>query len=820
MFEVAQSKVSRFYSVSVVYFLQLLMSVDSAQGSEKTFDEGMLKQLGLDPKLSEFFSKAPRFTPGVKRVQVMVNGQPKGSVQAVFDQQGELYFTEEFVRMTGLSTPDKRFKLTSSLSQDKEIEYFQFIEAFPGSEINLFPEKEEVVLVVPSRAVRPPKKHSDNYVVGGSGAFINYDVLGVHNSFGSSKTQYYTLNTEFGVNVKDWIVRSRQMTTVYDGEGDFQSIYTYAQKSYMDHEVTLQLGQVDLSGSAFPSVGITGFQIVPDQALKNTTGARTIVEGVAYSPSRVEVRQSGILLYSTIVQAGPFVLDDIRPSGSIASLRVKVIEQDGREQEFEVEAASLVLANLNTSGYSFAAGKARTFGVDDSGMPTIASSTGAWRLGSESLGTGGVMLSSQRYQGLALGVEVPLADRTRIKASSVYSLAQDEGVQGVQAGIQVDSLLTPDINIGVLLQHQTDTYRSVLDSAGRDRLEAGAYVGQSQVSTSLGWAVPKWGSFKVGYSYSRLSTGRYAHHVNSGWSANFKGVIASLNVDRTISTTSDGMGRSPRGGLFATLSIPLGSGRSLRSYVNKIDQVTRVGSSYTDNSSDFATYRQTVERNLSSSSDSHSGSLNLNTRYAQANAGYSQNDRSNSFNGRLRGGAVMAHDAVLLSPNPLQETFAVATLEGVADVKLNTPSGPVWTNKNGKAVVARMNAYEDTKVEVATNTLPRYLDVKNGRQVIRPSRGAVPRYEFTTVSSRGILLEVVDGEQLALPKGALVLDAQGELVTTLVDQGLLFLYDGGSGKELYSESVSGRRCIIEFKIPNIDKEAYVDNAKAVCRFIG
>src|SRR5260363_177649 len=57
----------------------------------------------------------------------------------------------------------------------------------------------------------------------------------------------------------------------------------------------------------FPWNSDYGHAIVPEYALDaQNTGA--VVEGVASSPARVEVRQSGALIYSTLVPAGPFSL--------------------------------------------------------------------------------------------------------------------------------------------------------------------------------------------------------------------------------------------------------------------------------------------------------------------------------------------------------------------------------------------------------------------------------------------------------------------------------------------------------------------------------
>src|SRR5260364_253462 len=82
-------------------------------------------------------------------------------------------------------------------------------------------------------------------------------------------------------------------------------IYTAMRSARSPITRPLQVGQINTASSIFPGTAITGMQIVPEYALDaQNTGA--VVEGVASSPARVEVRQSGALIYSTLVPAGPF----------------------------------------------------------------------------------------------------------------------------------------------------------------------------------------------------------------------------------------------------------------------------------------------------------------------------------------------------------------------------------------------------------------------------------------------------------------------------------------------------------------------------------
>ncbi|MHC8400973.1 fimbria/pilus outer membrane usher protein [Pseudomonas sp. MDT1-17] len=84
------------------------------------------------------------------------------------------------------------------------------------------------------------------YESGGTGGLFNYEVLGQNNQFSSSDSRYYSTNTEVGFNAGDWIVRSRQSFSVQDNNRNFQSLYTYGQKTFVPLQSTLQAGQINI----------------------------------------------------------------------------------------------------------------------------------------------------------------------------------------------------------------------------------------------------------------------------------------------------------------------------------------------------------------------------------------------------------------------------------------------------------------------------------------------------------------------------------------------------------------------------------------------
>jgi outer membrane usher protein FimD/PapC len=177
------------------------------------------------------------------------------------------------------------------------------------------------------------------------------------------------------------------------------------------------------------------------------------------------------------------------------------------------------------------------------------------------------------------------------------------------------------------------------------------------------------------------------------------------------------------------------------------------------------------------------------------------------------------HSAGLtLSPYPLQDTFALLEVGAVPNVKVDTPGGPVWTDRTGMAVIPQLAPYGRSAVEVVTQSLPRNVDIQQGAAQLRAGRGAVPRLQFAAITTRRALLRSVNTAGEPLPSGALVLGADGALVTLVQEGGMVFIADVLQTPSLRVRLSEHSECELDFVLPDqADTEAYFDTAPAVCR---
>lgn len=784
------------------------------------FDLEMLKSRGLDPKVSDFFSKAPRFTEGTRRVELTVNGSSRGNVEALFDAEGQLCFNEALLDQANLIIPDAGFKRAG------DAQCYDFLAAYPQTGVQLKPSREEVSLLVSTDALRPFSEDLGAYNSGGVAGLFNYEVLGQNNQFAGGTSNYYSTNTEVGFNAGDWIVRSRQSYSVQNNVSNFQSLYSYAQKTFAPYKSTLQAGQINIGNSVFPGAAITGLQVIPDAALQGKSLGGATVEGIAQGSARVEVRQAGALIHTSLVPAGPFKLPNVQLLNGFTDVDVRVIEDSGEQRSFTVLASSLAQFSLSAPGYSMAAGQVRTFDSKDMQSPMVVTGSGGWLLTPINKLSTGLMLSDNGYQAAAWTLDSNLTPRTWVSVRNTVASASEEGVKGTEASVSLSTSLTDNINASVNVARQTAGFRNLLDTTRLQTPDYADSLSRDQYGFSLGWNDDVLGGLTASYSTSNSFDGRNSRHVTASWGKTFKHATVSLNLERNMGRSLDddddvyGSRRADDDGnaMYFTVSVPLGGKRSARGYVNTRDGATRVGTTYSDNSSDFASYRLSAEHDAERKEQDFSGNVNLLPRFAQVNLGYSQRGPDSSgYNGQLRGGMAVHGGGVTLSPYQLTDTFGVAKVGDVGGVKLTTPSGPVWTDPWGNAVIPQLNPYTNTRVEIQTNSLPRNVDIQNGFKSVSAGRGSVNVLDFPVIKSRRALLQITDAAGKPMEKGAAVLDGKGNFVTAVVDDGKVFISNGQLSDALSISTGEGKSCAIQFKLPEEpDLDVYFEMAKATC----
>ncbi|MBE4810064.1 fimbria/pilus outer membrane usher protein [Enterobacter cloacae complex sp. P42C] len=753
---------------------------DTAAESEETlFDVQAMRARGLDPRLAEMFVHAPRFMPGTTPVKLLVNGSERGKVSARFDSEGQLCTDAEFFRQAGLVLP---------ANHDTGADCLDLRTVWPQSNVNLDPGEGAVALVVPPDAIASSSLTSGNWTHGGTAAVLNYDAQ----AMSSDNTRFAQIDSEAGFNIRDWIVRSRQSFSRFNGENTSQHLAAYAQKTLTERKQVLQTGQISLSNSLFGAGQVWGVQLFPEAALQNGKRGAGLVEGIADSQSVVEVRQSGALIYSTMVPAGPFKLDGFSLLNTRTDLDVTLTGEDGAKRQFIVPASSFLNNGpVVQPGFSFGAGKLDQEGSDAS--PVIATAATGWLLNERTTLNGGVMGSSL-YRALAASLDTQPTASTQWSVQLTGAQDTNHDESGVSVNTSLSQQLTERTGANVNFTQQTRGYREINDAVQNDPLDTSDNI-RNQYGLGINWSHDMLGNFSASWARSTSFNGGDTTYLRGSWSRQISKAYLSVSVDRsTGNDTNDNR-------VYANLSIPFGS-RSVSSYFNHSSSGARAGVRYSDRSSRDRGWSLSSDRNYRNNSNTYGASFDSVTPYSQLNGSVSQDSSAGTtWSGRASGG-VVAHDhGVTLSPYRVGDTFGIAKVGDQSGIRLETPGGPSWTDSRGYAVIPSLASFRKSTVEVDTRSLDKNVDIANAWQETEAARGSVSYVSFDVVRTRRVLVTLKDAQGRGVQHGSGVFDAEGGFVTVAGENGATFIPDARPGMR-YALQFSGvTTCHFSLQLP-------------------
>lgn len=782
------------------------MVILNAHGAAPTsFDQNTLLQRGIDPALATVLMQAPRFTAGMHPVTLTVNGQRQGRVDVTFNRDAALCFDRTLLDAGNLVVPMQTLEGGRC---------FDFIGSAPQTVIETDPANLALSLIVPTDAIRTAARDFSGYQTGGVAGLLNYNVTSLHSRDGEQNRNYFSANTELGFNAGDWIVRSRQVQTWQDEVSSTTHVAAYAQRTFASHEAVLQAGQINLYNPVLAGSQITGLQVLTEQALQ-VEGQPAVIEGIAHSQAQIEVRQNGALIHSTVVPAGPFALNDVRRLNTRSDVEVTVKESDGSQRRFTVPAAMLGIG-LPAPGYSLAAGHVRSDSDGQDGDPWVISGGWSGALHPQMMFSTGVTGAAQyRAAGASIGL-LPSADT---QVQTTMTGAQSSGrhnSKGLQADLSVSHRFSERWGMNAGGSYRTLGYRE-LEDAVFDHASSNRSSGyRDQQSAGVSWSHPWLGAFSSGFSRSSSFDGVSSSRALASWGTSIGGVSLSATAEWQVSG-ANGSDDS----VYLSASIPLGASRRARSWVRSTAGEYRSGVSLSDQFDDQLSYRVGVEHDTRDRQVQSSLGVSLLPRYSQLDLTYTRADAErSSYQASARGGVVVHGGGVTLSPYPVSDTFALLSVGDMGAIKVSTPSGPVWTDWQGQAVVSQLSAYGRSPVEVDTKSLPRNADIANGLAVISAGRGAVDTLEFGVSLTRRALLKVTTANGAPLPRGAAVNTEDGEFITLVQDGGLVFLPNALDTRALWISAPGLSRCELHFELPaDADTEAYYETAPAKCRVL-
>lgn len=818
--------ISRVYGSKVVIGLATLCSVPAySQPLGEGFDLAVLSAHGIDPKVADFFRSTARFREGVHVVGLRVNGNPLGLVEARFDYDGQLCFTPQLLEKAGLRIPAGIVRQGITPSQACH----DFLGEYPATILKLRPGSDEVSLVVPTQSVREQDWDGGNFSQGGTAAVFNYDVQGFGERTRNDSARSVSAYTEAGFNLGNWVIRSRQFYVSDNGKSRSEHVNAYAQRDFEALKSTFQVGQISTNNPIFGGLQLSGFQLSPDGRSRAAgAGSSVVVEGLAQDSSRVEVRQAGVLIHTTLVPAGPFRFTGLALLNGTSDLEVSVVGTRGGSHRFTVPAASFRGAFQVEPGYHFSLGKVRGAKLEDGEPPVVAMGSGTWGLGRDSsLGFG--LMSTDAYHAAGGTLSSIFFQRLSIAVNQNLSRDNIGNVSGAQRAISLGSPLTANIELSASATTRTRGYRDLLEagrSMGRDDLNSRF---KNQYTFGVSWANPQLGGFSLNYSHGSQFDGQSAEHLFAAWNRDFSGTRVALIADSRVGGSRarsarrderEQRRREPGKDLSVRLEVTVafGESRSVRSYASRRDDRVELGTTFSERVNDAVNYEVGMAREQASREQSVHGRVNVTPRYTQFSLGMRRDSLGTGYASQLQGGVVAHEQGLTFSPYAVQDTFGIVSVGDVRSAKVSTPQGPVWTDSGGQAVIASLPPYQSSSVEVQTQSLPRRIDLKNGTKTLAVGRGSFNTVEFEVIKVRRLLLEVRDEQGQPLPQGAAVFAKNNVFLTSVVGEGMVFLNNLDEPQVLSISSGDGPACSFQLNPePETDEDKLYETASAVCR---
>ena len=762
------------------------------------FDSETLKSLGINPGVSAYFAHQSRFMPGSVPVNLNVNGQDKGHIVAHIQQDGQLCFDRTLMEHANIRVPN-----------DYRDGCYDYLKAHPKAVVNALPGQEVIALIVPPGEIDRQRASAADFAMGGTGAVLNYSAMSSRSEYGSGSTNYSQAQLDGGINAAGWLLRSHQLLSQSQGKFTSENSQTWVQRTFVDLHTTARMGEVSMNNALLEGTGLYGIALSPENSLGSVEGLVN-VSGIANtSQARVEVRQQGILVYSTLVPVGPFTLTDVSLRNYTSDLNVTVVETDGSQHSFTLPSSLYLQKMGNPAGFFLSIGRVSD---DYDDKPLVASASGGWRLLPGSNANVGLILA-QSFQAAGLGIDTAPTASTLLSLKVNQSNDSKHSLQGQSYRVEGSLASLLGISITASSAWFSQGYREFSQFIDKSFTA----VKQHEYSVGLQWQTNKIGTFSTSFyeTKNRNRNGK-SRFINAGWGKNILSAYISANWQHQLSGGDD---EGKTDDLFyLNISFPLGK-NSVNTYARREGDTSRYGSTVAGNLSDDHAYTLGTEVGQEEKDRSVSAGLNSNLHYTQLMMNASlAGEHHRNYSGSLQGGVVAHENGVTFSPLPIRETFGIVSLDqDIAGVKIDTPQGPVWTDYRGYAVLPSLNAWRQSRVEVNTETLPKNMDIGNGTRLLKLGRGSVGKVQFNALTQRRVLIDVRMAEGKKLPKNTAITDDQGNYLTTSVDEGTVFLNNAHPNQILIAQRDTDT-CRIKLTLPEkAETGVFYETAKGLCQ---
>lgn len=647
-----------------------------------------------------------------------------------------------------------------------------------------------------------------------------YRLNGSRSQSENSDSNNLFLSLENGINAGSWRLRdsrtwSHNVTRGSKNQGKWERLETYASRAIIPWRSELLLGESATDSDLFEAFAFQGVKLETDDGMYPDTlrGYAPLIKGVAFSNARVNIRQSGNLIYQTFVPPGAFEIDDLYPVSAGGDLDVTVMEADGTSRNFTVPYSSVPL--LQREGrirYSVAAGRFRS-NSDSYENPGFAQGTVQWGLPHNATLYGGAQMA-EKYSAAMLGAGVnmgswgalsaditdassTLADGSHHRGQSVrflyahsmsalgttfrlagyrystkgFHTLDETALKGMSGWLYDDNAV--DSQGRPIERPYTDYYN--LYNAKRTRIQANiSQTLNGHGSLYLTGSRQTWwnsarstDSLMAGYS-GRL--GPVSYNLSWNYSKNNRQTHADRVGYLSFSLPFSALQQNDSNSRWATSRL---SGNVNRDSNGRQNYTTGLGgTAFADDSMNWNIQQGYARQGNRGGNSGNSGSASVNYRgtYGSASLGYSYSKDYRQVNYGVSGGAVVHPNGVTFGRQP-GETNVLVAAPGATGVPVRNSIG-VQTDWRGYALLPYSMEYRENTISLNTEQLSEDTEFENTVTRVVPTRRALVRADFKAHSGLRALI-TLSRKGKPLPFGATVTSANSSGIVG--DDGLVYL---------------------------------------------
>lgn len=761
--------------------LALISSSFANDNTDAQFDSSPLRG-SVDVTQFEYGNPVPA---GLHKVDIYLNDEWKGrtDVDFKYKQQGDYIaqpcFSMGLINTIGLSTQSLSSDTKNKLSEEGQCEALGDI--FHGVNATYDSSLQRIMVTAPQIMIDRNARgyvSPDNWDSGVSAATLQYyyNVYGTNGNNGNTDDRLdQFLSFQGGLNVGLWrLYYNGNFSKTKETSVEFNRSRMYLERAIIPLKSNLIIGESSTANDIFDGINFTGVKLVSDQRMypDSQRGFAPTVRGVANTTALVRISQRGNVIYETTVSPGPFVINDLYPTGNNGDLLVTVKESDGIERQFTVTYASTgQLLRPGRTDYSLTAGKYRN-GNDVSSDISMLVGTASHGINNLITAYGGSVVS-ENYNAFSGG----LAFNTSLGALSAditnsQTKFKSDGTKVGQSIRLAYSKILPVTNTNITLasyRYSSSGYYSPNDAFTLFEEEKK----NSLDAITQGYTINRKSRFEVNANqelargYGSLS---FNASTQSYWNKNgtdtqyqasyynsYKSLTYGVNANRSYNLATKKWDNL----ISLTLSIPLGSGGYAptvsANYTHQRDsssmQTAITGSAGERNQ---YTYNAYVNRDDSSEDTNTTGGVGGRwaAPLASVGASFSRGNNYNQFGGNLSGGIVAYKSGVVFTPM-LGETTAIIEAKDAAGMGVANYNG-IKLDSSGKAVVPYLNPYRYNEVVLDPKGLSPDIELSSTSQKTAPIAGAVVLLKYETKKGYAILLDVKNKSNQPIPFGASV----------------------------------------------------------------